>query len=82
MAKNKSFLGTLVKLGGLAAATAVVYSRRKEIRGCLMDLAERYAAGKAEEETDVPEEEPEIVIDLSDAAEESAKEFAEESPAE
>ena len=41
MAKKKSFFGTLLKLGGLAAATAAVYYKRDEIKAFLADAAER-----------------------------------------
>ena len=41
MAKKKSFFGTLLKLGGLAAATAAVYYKRNEIRAFLAEAAER-----------------------------------------
>ena len=61
MAKKKSFLGTLVKLGGLAAATAVVYSKRNEIKAFLADAAERMFPEDAETE-------PDVVIDATETA--------------
>ena len=63
--KKKSFFGTLLKLGGLAAATAAVYYKRNEIKALLADAAERIFPEDAEiepiEETIEPE--PDIVID-------------------
>ena len=65
MAKKKSLLGTLVKLGIAAGAAAAVYMKREEIRAFAEDVA---AAVKAPE---LPEEpcgndccaEPEMIID-------------------
>lgn len=65
MAKKKSFFGTLVKLGGIAAATAIVYSKREEIRGFVEDVAKRYAPADPEQEPDYVECEPEIIIDAT-----------------
>lgn len=89
MAKKKSFFGTLLKLGGLAAATAAVYYKRNEIKAFLADAAERIFPENAEidpiEETLEPE--PDIVIDEkmtidpSDEAEEPT-ETEEAAPAE
>ena len=89
MAKKKSLFGTLLKLGGLAAATAAVYYKRDEIKAFLADAAERIFPENAEidpiEETLEPE--PDIVIDAkadtapSDDAEEP-KETEEAAPAE
>jgi len=89
MAKKKSFFGTLLKLGGLAAATAAVYYKRNEIKAFLADAAERIFPENAEidpiEETLEPE--PDIVIDAkvtidpSDEAEEPT-ETEEAAPAE
>ncbi len=65
MAKKKSVLGQLLKLGGIAAAAAAVYYKRDEIKAFLADAAERIFPEDAEiepvEETLEPE--PEIVID-------------------
>ena len=69
MAKKKSFFGTLLKLGGIAAATAVVYNNREAIRDYLGELAERYAPSKTDEEAAPVEEEPRIVIDATGCAE-------------
>ena len=41
MAKKKSVLGQLLKLGGIAAAAAAVYYKRDEIKAFLADAAER-----------------------------------------
>ena len=75
MAKKKSFFGTLLKLGGLAAATAAVYYKRDEIKAFLADAAERIFPENAEidpiEETLEPE--PDIVIDAKGAAAPSAE---------
>ena len=68
MAKKKSFFGTLLKLGGIAAVTVAVYNNRPAIKGFLSDLAERYVpADTAAEETSA--EEPKIVIDATENAE-------------
>ena len=67
MAKKKSFLGTLIKLGGLAAAGYAVYTRREEIKSFVLDAAERIFPETAE--TQVPEDildvEPEVIIDTA-----------------
>ncbi len=85
MAKKKSFFGTVLKLGGLAAATAAVYYKRDEIKAFLLNTAEKFFPDEAEAEPieEIIEAEPEIVIDgkaAADAAEEAvATEEAEES---
>ena len=63
--KKKSFFGTLVKLGGVAAAAAAVYYKRNEIKAFLADAAERIFPEDAETEPveETLETEPEIVID-------------------
>ena len=75
MAK-KSFFGTLAKLGGIAAATAVVYYKREEIRKTVLDVLDRCFPGD-----EVPEEtedaEIEIVIDTT---EQETKETVKETP--
>ena len=83
MAKKKSFLGTLVKLGGLAAATAVVYSKRNEIKAFLADAAERMFPEDAETEPveEMIETEPDVVIDATEAAGETEN-TQEDAPAE
>ena len=48
MAKKKSFLGTLLKLGGLVAAGYAVYANREEIIDATAKAAE-------ETEEDAPE---------------------------
>ena len=65
MAKKKSVLGQLLKLGGIAAAAAVVYYKRDEIKAFLADAAERIFPEDAETEPveEMLEPEPEIVID-------------------
>lgn len=75
MANKKSVLGTLAALGGLAAATAVAYYKRNEIRGLLNDLSNRYFPSEQEAEVDVEvftetEEENDIVIDTTAQTEE------------
>lgn len=86
MAKKKSVLGTVLKLGGLAAATAAIYYKREEIKSFLLNTAEKLFPEEAEAEPveDLMETEPEIVIDaaktVAEAAEEAEKtEEAEES---
>ncbi len=70
MAKKKSFFGTILKLGGLAAATAAIYHNRDKIKAVLADAAERIFPEDAEidpiEETLEPESD--IVIDAKGAA--------------
>ncbi len=82
MAKKKSFFGTLLKLGGLAAATAAVYYKRDEIKAFLADAAERIFPENAEidpiEETLEPE--PDIVIDATEKAEAKTEETEETAP--
>lgn len=65
MAKKKSVLGTLVKLGIAAGAAAAVYMKREEIRAFAEEVV---AAVKAPEVPEEPEEndccaEPEMIID-------------------
>lgn len=83
MAKKKSFFGTLVKIGGLAAATALIYSKRNEIKAFVTDAAERFFPEDAETEPveEMIETEPDVVIDATDQAEET-EETEEEAPAE
>ena len=69
MAKKKSFFGTLLKLGGIAAVTAAVYQNREAIRGFLSDLAENIVPDEKEAEEDRAAEEPRIVIDATENAE-------------
>ena len=79
--KKKSFFGTLLKLGGLAAAGYAIYTKRDEIKSFVADAAERIFPEDAEiepiEETLEPESD--IVID---ATEQTEKEETEESAAE
>ena len=75
MAK-KSFLGSLVKLGGIAAATAVVYYKREEIRKAAQNVLDRCFPNETEPEEPC-EEEIEIVID---STERETKETVEETP--
>ncbi len=67
MAKKKSFFRTLLKLGGLAAATAAVYYKRDEIKAFLADAAERIFPENAEPEPveEILETESDIVIDAA-----------------
>lgn len=81
MARKKSFLGTVLKLGGLAAAGVAIYYKRNEIKAFVADAAERLFP--EEQETLDPEEildiEPDVVIDsTAKAAEEQAEEDAPE----
>ena len=69
MAKKKSFFGTLLKLGGIAAVTAAVYNNREEIRDFLGELAGSFIPAKTEKEDEAPAEEPRIVIDATEYAE-------------
>ena len=74
MAEKKSVFGTLLKLGGIAAATAAVYYKREEIRKFLTDLAVTVAPEKPVEEPECVETEPEIVIDVTDRCREASAE--------
>ena len=80
MAKKKSFLGTLIKLGGLAAAGYAVYTKREEIKSFVAEAAERMFPETAE--TQVPEDildvEPEVIIDT--AAKAASEETEENAP--
>lgn len=76
MAK-KSFFGNLVKLGGIAAVTAVAYYKREEIKGFLNDVMDRCFPQDAETEEDYIVEEPDVVID---ATEKTGEETLEETP--
>ena len=73
--KKKSVFGTLLKLGGLAAAGAAIYYKRDEIKAFLTDAAERIFP--EDEETLTPEDildvEPDIVINAAANAEEAAQ---------
>ena len=75
MAKKKSFFGTLLRLGGLAAATAAVYYRRDEIKAFLADAAGRLFPEEPETEPveEMIETEPDIIIDATAKAEETEK---------
>ena len=74
--KKKSFFGTLLKLGGLAAAGYAVYSKREEIKSFLADAAERIFPDDTEIEPveEILAEEPEIVIDTKNPAEPAGEE--------
>lgn len=69
--KKKSFFGTLLKLGGLAAAGAVIYQKRGEIKEFLTDAAERMFPEEADTlaEDAIFEAEPDVVIDATAKAE-------------
>ncbi len=65
MAKRKSFFGTLLKLGGLAAAGYAIYTKRDELKSFVTEAAQRVFP--EEPETLDPEEildaEPDVIID-------------------
>lgn len=64
MARKKSFLGTVVKLGGIAAACTVAYKNRDQIKSFLNEAADRiFAENKEDIEPDVYVEESDVVID-------------------
>ena len=86
--KKKSFFGTLLKIGGLAAATVAVYSKRNEIKAFVADAAERIFPDDAELEPveETLGDEPEVVIDGKSCAEtpeeaETTEEAEENAPA-
>lgn len=66
MANKKSVFGALAALGGLAAAGAVAYYKRNEIRSFLNDLSNRYFPAEQETEEFIEVEgENDIVIDVT-----------------
>lgn len=67
MAKKHGFLKTLATLGGLAAAAAVAYQRREEIKTLVKDLTERLTPEDepVPDDEDFEEEEADIVIDIT-----------------
>ena len=81
MAKKKSFFGTLIKLGGLAAAGYAVYTKREEIKNFVTDAAGRLFPEEAETPVteDILDVEPDVVIDATvKAATEETEEDAPE----
>ena len=78
MAKKKSFFGTLLKLGGLAAAGYAIYTKRDEIKSFVTDAAGRIFPEEAEEPVveDILDVEPDVVIDTTAKAAEETKEDA------
>lgn len=76
MAKKKSAIGTILRLGGLAAAAAAVYYKREEIKSFLVNTLEKVLPDDAETEPveELLETEPEIVIDTVKAAVDPAEE--------
>ena len=80
MAKKKSFLGTLIKLGGLAAAGYAVYTRREQIKSFVLDAAERIfpETGENQATEDILDVEPEVISDAAAKAE--SKETEENAP--
>jgi len=87
MARRTNFLEKLAVFGGAAAATALVYWKREEIRGFLEKTAEQLfsenAASEMPSEEEIPEEK-DIVIDATalTGREETAETAEEENPAE
>ncbi|MBE6998524.1 MAG: hypothetical protein E7427_10215 [Ruminococcaceae bacterium] len=76
MAKKKSFFGTLLKLGGLAAAGVAIYSKREEIKSFVTDTVARYLPDDEVSEPDVQEilnAEPDVVIDTTAKAAEAVQ---------
>ena len=80
MAKKKSFFRTVLKLGGLAAATAAVYYKRNEIKSFLANAAERIFPEDAEIEPVEETLEPESDIVIDATAAEAAEETEEGAP--
>ena len=73
--KKKSFFGTLLKLGGLAAAGYAIYTKRDEIKSFVADAADRIFPEDADVQTeeDIFEAEPDVVIDTTAKTEETAE---------
>ena len=82
MAKRKSFFGTLLKLGGLAAAGYAIYTKRDEIKSFVTDAAERIFPEEPEalDPEEILDAEPDVIIDgtAKAAAEEATEEAAPE----
>lgn len=82
MSKKNSVIGTILALSGVAAATAVAYYKRDEIRTFLEKTAERYFPASCDEEEvaveEIADEECDIVIDSTDAAAEITADTCEE----
>lgn len=68
MAKTKSILTTLAAVGTVAAAAAVIYTKREKIRELIDDAAARFAAPETEEEAQQCEADVEVdlVIELDE----------------
>ena len=76
MAKKKSFFGTLLKLGGLAAAGYAIYTKRDEIKSFVADAAERIFPEDADVQTaeeDIFAAEPDVIIDATAKPAETAE---------
>ena len=73
--KKKSFFGTLLKLGGLAAAGYAIYTKRDEIKSFVADAADRIFPEDADVQTeeDIFEAEPDVVIDTTAKPAETAE---------
>lgn len=73
--KKKSFFGTLLKLGGLAAAGYAIYTKRDEIKSFVADAADRIFPEDANVQTeeDIFEAEPDVVIDTTAKVAETAE---------
>lgn len=79
MAKTKSILTTLAAVGTVAAAAAVIYTKREKIRDLIDDAAARFAAPETDEEAAQCEADVEVdlVIEVdSDPQEENEAEEA------
>ena len=76
MAKKKSVIGKMLRLGGIAAAAAAIYYKREDIKAFLANAAEKVFPDEAETEPveEILEMEPEIVIDTVKAAADDAEE--------
>jgi len=77
MEKKNGWLGTALTLGAVAAAAAVAYTRREEIRSFLSGQlgTEKKPADGVEEIEDLPAgDEGTLVIDISDEAQKKEEE--------
>ena len=76
MAKSKSILSAIAAIGTAAAAAAVIYSHREQLRELAEDVRERFAPIIPEDnaDEDCDDIEVDIVIDLTEDASDASEE--------